>query len=259
MAADDVLTRRDGRILRITINRPQKRNPLSREVLAIIERIFDDMQHDAELACVVLTGAGDACFASGGDLRELDAMRSEAQAAEVGAFGRAALDAVRRCPVPVIAMLNGDALGGGAELAVACDWRAMRDGSHIGFIHGRLNITSAWGGSIDLIDLIGPARALRMTARCELLPADHALQWGLADLVASASELGASVDAFIAPLLQQSPLALRGCKASVLAAREGRSRAERHYVETKALMDTWVHPDHWAVASTLLDDRHKSS
>lgn len=249
---------RDGAILRVTINRPEQRNPLSRGVLATIERIFTEVRDDASLACVTLTGAGDAYFAAGGDLRELDSMRSVQQAEEVAAFGRAALDAVRRCPVPVIAVLHGDAIGGGAELALACDWRAMCEGAHIGFIHGRLKITSAWGGGTDLIDLVGRARALRMTARCELVPAALALEWGLADLVAGAGELDARVDEFVAPLLRQSPLALRGCKAQVVARREGRSWAERRDVEARALVETWVHPDHWAAAATVLDGRRTS-
>ena len=86
-----------------------------------------------------------------------------------------ALDAIRHCPVPVIAYLNGDAIGGGAELAVACDLRLQAGHARIGFIQSRLAITSAWGGGPDLFQLLGSARAMRMMCRGELVDAQQAL------------------------------------------------------------------------------------
>src|SRR3546814_11040713 len=96
---------------------------------------------------------------------------------------RDALDAIRDCDVPVIAYLNGDAIGGGAELALACDMRVMAATARIGYIQAKLAITPAWGGGTDLCVLIGSSRAFRMMARCEMIAADPAPAWGLAAAV----------------------------------------------------------------------------
>ena len=252
MADDDVRVERHGRVMRVTLNRPDKHNPLSRAVLARLRGIFDDAREDEAIACAIVTGAGDRYFAAGGDLRDLAGVREESDVRAMANEARAALDAVRDFPVPVVALLNGDAIGGGAELALACDLRVMREGTYIGYIHGRLAITSAWGGGPDLVSVAGPARALRMTARCELVPAATALEWGLADAVAPAGALDAALDDFIAPLLKQARTALRGCKAQARAARAGRNYEERRALELDAFVATWTHADHWAAVDRIL-------
>lgn len=251
----DVLLRRDGRVLRVTINRPEKHNPLSRSVLAELQEAFESARDDADLACVVLTGAGDRYFAAGGDLRDLAQVRTEQGAGDMVEESRAALDAVRTFPLPVVAVLNGDALGGGAELALACDMRVMREGAGIGYVQGRLAITTGWGGGTDLAMVVGPARALRMTARCETVSAATALAWGLADAVAPADGLDAAVQDFIAPMLKQSGNVLRGFKAQALAARRGLSFEDRRAVEQRDFVKTWMHEDHWSAVDRFLSGK----
>lgn len=253
MADEDVRVERRGGVMRVTLNRPDKHNPLSRAVLARLRAIFEGAREDAQVSCAVLTGAGDRYFAAGGDLRDLASVREEGDVRAMASEARSALDAVREFPVPVVALLNGDAIGGGAELALACDLRVMREASHIGYIHGRLAITSAWGGGPDLVSVVGPARALRMTARCELVPAATALEWGLADAVAPAEALDAALDDFIAPMLKQSRTALRGCKAQARGARAARPHEERRALELDAFVATWTHEDHWAAVDRILN------
>ncbi|HSN19038.1 MAG TPA: enoyl-CoA hydratase/isomerase family protein [Usitatibacter sp.] len=252
MADEDVRVERHGRVMRVTLNRPDKHNPLSRAVLGRLRAAFEGARDDDTIACAVVTGAGERYFAAGGDLRDLASVREEPDVRAMATEARAALDAVREFPVPVVALLNGDAIGGGAELALACDLRVLREGAHIGYIHGRLAITSAWGGGPDLVSVVGPARALRMTARCELVPAATALEWGLADAVASADKLDAALDEFIAPMLRQTRTALRGCKAQARSARSGRSHEERRALELDAFVATWAHDDHWTAVERIL-------
>jgi enoyl-CoA hydratase/carnithine racemase len=254
MQDTDVRVERTGRVLCVTLNRPEKHNPLSRAVLARLRDIFAEPP-DGDLACAVLRGAGERYFAAGGDLRDLAGVRTETDARRMAGEGRAALDALRAFSLPVIALVNGDALGGGAELAVACDLRVMREGAHIGYIQGRLAITSAWGGGPDLAALVGPARALRMTTRCELVPAATALDWGLADAIAPIDAVDATLHDFIAPLLRQSPAALRGFKAVASAVRRGTPRDEQRAIEQDHFAATWTHADHWAAADHLLARR----
>ena len=113
---------RDGGLLYLTLNRPRQHNALSFALLERLRETLESYARDAALKCVIVTGAGDKSFCAGGDLHELDSMRSLDEAREISRIGRRALDAVRYFPVPVAAALNGDALGGGAELALACDY-----------------------------------------------------------------------------------------------------------------------------------------
>ena len=250
---DMVLVHRDADLLRVTVNRPDKRNPLSRRVLALIHDAFAAVRDDQALRAAIVTGAGDRCFAAGGDLRELDEVRSHADALAFSDEAHAALDAVRRCPVPVVAALNGDALGGGAELAVACDLRVMAAGARIGFIQGRLNIPTSWGGAADLMRLVGPARGLSLLARSAAVGGAEALAIGLADAVAADGEsFGDAVERFVAPMRRQCPRVLRAFKAQAQADRDGLPRAERRAAERAAFADAWVHDDHWAAAATAL-------
>lgn len=251
----DVVFTQVGRVLRVTINRPEKHNPLSRAILAELRAVFDAARDEPDLACAVLTGAGDKYFAAGGDLRDLAQVRTEQAVSAMVDEARAALDAVRTFPLPVVAVLNGDALGGGAELALACDLRVMRAGASIGYVQGRLAITTGWGGGTDLATVIGPTRALRMTARCESVSASTALAWGLADAVAPADALDAAVQDFIAPILRQTGNVLRGFKAQALAAKRGLPFEDRRAIEQREFVKTWMHADHWSAVDRFLSGR----
>ena len=251
----DVLLGREGRVLRVTINRPGKHNALSRAVLAELREAFDAVRDEPDLACVVLTGAGDSYFAAGGDLRDLAQVRTEQGVRAMVEESRAALDAVRTFPLPVVAVLNGDALGGGAELALAFDLRVVREGASIGYVQGRLAITTGWGGGTDLATVVGPARALRMTARGETVSATTALAWGLADAVAPADGLDAAVQDFLAPILKQTGNVLRGFKAQALAARRGLPFEDRRAIEQREFVKTWMHEDHWSAVDRFLSSK----
>src|SRR5918993_3980409 len=139
---------REGARLDVTINRPAKRNALSRDSLAALKRVFERHSGEHGIRVAVLTAAGEKSFAAGGDLKDLSTIRTLGEAAEMSRSARDVLDSIRRFPVPVVAALNGDALGGGAELAVACDMRVAATHARIGFVQGRLGITTAWGGGI---------------------------------------------------------------------------------------------------------------
>lgn len=243
---------RDGRVLRIRIDRPAKHNALSRSVLARLRAAFEEHRGDDSLACAVITGSGERYFAAGGDLRDLSGVREAGDARRMAEEARAALDAVRTFPVPVVAIINGDAIGGGAELALACDLRVMREGARIGYVQGRLGITSGWGGGPDLCAVVGPARALRMMARAEMVPAETALAWGLADAVFAKDALEDGLRQFFAPLLEQTRATLCGFKAQALAARRGESYEARRAAEHDWFVSTWISPEHWAASDRIL-------
>lgn len=249
-----------GGVLTATINRPEKRNALSRPLLAELRRVFTEFSRAPELRVAVLRGAGERSFAAGGDLRDLAAVRTPRATRRMAGQGRSALEAIRDFPVPVVAALNGDALGGGAELALACDFRIACAHARIGFIHGRLNIATAWGGGADLMRLVGPARALRLLVGAERLDARAAQAAGLLDEVGAPGEpLDALVERFIAPFLRQRPQVLRAFKALARAFRKGASAAALREIESRGLVGTWVHPDHWRAAEAVLDTRRRTT
>jgi len=249
---DIAVETRAGGALWITINRARKHNALARHVLAAMARAVNEAAARDDLRCVVLTGAGDRFFAAGGDLLDLSTVRDAKATLEMADQARGALDAVRRCPLPVIALLNGDAIGGGAELALACDMRMQASHARIGFVQARMAITSAWGGGPDLCRTVGGARAMRMMTRCELIDADRALAWGLADAVVEDGPHGDSVREFLGPLLACAPQVLRGIKAQATAWREGGTYDMARRIEQQQLLNTWLHADHWSASDKFL-------
>lgn len=252
MVDDDICVEREPRVLRVRINRPGKHNALSRNVLLRLRSVFDEHRQDESLACAVVTGAGERYFAAGGDLRDLSSVRTADEARRMAEEARAALDAIRTFPVPVVALVNGDALGGGAELALACDLRVMRERAHIAYVQGRLAITSGWGGGPDLCAVVGAARALRMMSRGEMVPADTALAWGLADAVVPAGAVEDGLQQFLAPMLEQTRLTLCGFKAQSLAARRGDAYEARRTAEHDGFVASWVSAEHWAASDRIL-------
>lgn len=248
----------DDGLLTLTVNRPDKHNPLSSTVLDALRAALDDAGADARTRLVVVRGAGGRYFAAGGDLRALAEVRTAEQAHAMVEVCRGALDAVRDCPVPVLALLDGDALGGGAELALACDLRVMRAGARIGYVQGRLNICSAWGGGPDLFALVGPSRAMRMVARAEMVDAPTALAWGLADHLVPDDDVDDALRAFVEPMLRQPAAVLRAWKAQARALRRGEPYAHRRELERDALVRSWLHDDHWAAVDRVLAPRKEA-
>jgi len=252
---DCLLIEQRGARLQVTINRPEQRNALSLELLDRLGEVFISAAPDTTLKCAVLTATGDRCFAAGGDLKELDAVRSETATLAMSRRARAALDAVRRFPVPVIAALNGHALGGGAELALACDLRVATPQAELGLLQAQLNVTTAWGGGIDLLALLGPARGLALLIEARRIPATEALQLGLLHRVCGPHEsLAACIDSALAPLLERPVQVLRAYKA--LASEARRALHERlTAVEERGFTASWTHADHWAAAELALAPR----
>lgn len=261
MSVNDVLgglvgAQLEAGVLTLTLRRPEKRNALSRPLIAVLGQAFTQWRDRDDVVVAVLTGEGDKAFASGGDVRELSALRDEAETLAFAEDTRAAFDTVRRFPVPVIAAVNGDALGGGAELALACDLRVAARHARIGFLQATLNISTAWGGGTDLFRLVGPARALLLLSTAEALKADRALQLGLVDAVAEEGQSFAStLAAFVAPFAARPRQVARAFKSVAVAYRYGCSASEMADIETRAFAETWVHQDHWQAVETRFNRR----
>ncbi|MFG1352782.1 enoyl-CoA hydratase/isomerase family protein [Xanthobacter autotrophicus] len=245
-----------GARLDVVIDRPQARNALSLETLHELEMVFTRFADVPDLNVAVLTGAGDRAFAAGGDLKELNHHRSEAQAGALFDAGCAALDAVRRFPLPVVAALNGVALGGGAELAMACDFRLAAVHAAIGFVQAQLAITTGFAGIADLQAAVGPRKAMGMMLSARVFKAPEAEAQGLFDAVAGESEpLEALVSRFLAPILERPPALVRDIKAVARAGRDPQRRAAIAEEERARFIRAWMSEEHWAAAERLLARR----
>ena len=247
-----VISETRGSALHVTIDRPNSRNALSRATLDALKQAFEDAASNESLHIAVLSAAGDKSFAAGGDLKEFDALRSEADARMLFDRAAGALDAIRGFPVPVVAALNGIALGGGAELAMACDYRLAAKHARIGFVQSTLAIGTGFGGGADLIDKIGSARAMQLLVRGEVLSADAAAALGLIDGVAEPDEtLDECVARFVLPFLSRPAHLVRAIKQTGLAQRLGLPADERRTIERNGFARTWAHPAHWEASDRL--------
>lgn len=247
-----------GGVLRLTLNRPRQHNALS---FALLEQLRETLEHhagNAALKCVIITGAGDKSFCAGGDLHELDSMRSLDEAREISRIGRRALDAVRYFPVPVAAALNGDALGGGAELALACDYCLAARHARLGFLQSRLNLMTAWGGAADVLARCGSARGMMLLLRAKRLGAAEALQAGLIDEVGddgrSAAELAQD---WSDSMKERSRAVLRGQKALAIIMRRRMQEALAD-AEEQHMANAWTDPAHWEAVRQSFSGKKES-
>lgn len=261
---DRIVAELRDKVLWLRIDRAAQHNALAlsmlesiAQVLTLAQKLLVTAPDQDWLRLSVIIGTGEDSFAAGGDLVELDAMRSAAQTAEMTHRGMAALNAIRDFPLPVLAGLNGVARGGGAELAMACDWRIAHTNAGIGFIQGRLNLSPAWGGGTDLVRALGSSRALALLAEAEVLTAEEAQALGLIErlLPGPASSFADSLGHYVARIAARPTQILQAHKALALAARQGASQAEMQSIESAELRKTWPHQDHWQAAAAALSKR----
>jgi len=254
MTDGSIRTERVGGRATVVVDRPHKRNALSRHVQDELAATLDELAIDESISVLVLTGAGTDNFTSGGDLVALSEIRTIEGAEEMARHARGVLDRVRRFPAPVVAALNGDALGGGAELAMACDFRVLAPQARMAFVQGRQAITSAWGGGVDLSQLVGRTVALRLLCTTEFVDHEMGIRIGLYDRCAAEGEaFEAVVDAFVAPMERQSPHVTRTYKALAIAARMGGNREHLEEVELSHFARNWMHDDHWEALEAFLN------
>ncbi len=239
-------------LLLLTLNRPRQHNALSFALLEELRSCLASYEQDTQVKCVIITGAGKKSFCAGGDLHELDGKRSLEDAREISRIGRRALDQVRYFPVPVAAALNGVALGGGAELALACDVCLAAPHARLGFVQARLNLMTAWGGAADVIARCGSARALNLLLKAERLTAGEALDAGLIDEVCENGQtIEQLAEDWSATMTQRSRAVLCGQKALAAVVRRRLHEALAE-TEEQNMAEAWVHPDHWeAVRSSF--------
>lgn len=203
----------DGAIGIITINRPQALNALNSAVLDELSAVFDAVNLE-EIRCLILTGAGEKSFVAGADIGEMSTLSKE----EGEAFGKKGNDLFRKIetfPIPIIAAINGFALGGGNEIAMSCDFRICSDNAIFGQPEVGLGITPGFGGTQRLARLVGPGMAKQIIFTAKNIKADEAYRIGLVNKVVPLAELIPTAQALAASIALQAPIAVRACKVAI--------------------------------------------
>lgn len=208
MAYETLLSEKRNGIGYVTINRPEKRNALNRKVMEELHDCFQGMKADEEVRAVILTGAGEKAFVAGADINEL-AVQTPVEGKETSIRGQKTLDLIENLGKPVIAALNGFALGGGCEIAMACTLRVAAENAILGQPEVKLGILPGYAGTQRLPRLVGKGRALEIILTGESVNAQEAYRIGLVNQVVPAQELMAAAEKLAQKILANGPLAVR--------------------------------------------------
>lgn len=199
----------DG-VLIVTINRPDKLNALNRDVFTELEQVVDEIQKDPAIRSAIITGAGTKAFVAGADIREFNGL-SKDQATALAKRGQDIFSKIENSAKPIIAAVNGFALGGGCELAMACHFRIAADNAKFGQPEVNLGLIPGYGGTQRLTQLIGKGRAIELLISGNMIDANTALQYGLVNYVVPASELLTKTASVLAIINAKAPLAIAAC------------------------------------------------
>lgn len=233
-----IYTKGNG-ISRITVNRPEKRNALNRAARLEIQAALTDVREDPAVRVLILAGAGGKAFISGSDLTELSTFSPLQMEEFMATLAQRLYTQFEQLDKPVIAMIDGLCLGGGMELAMACDIRIASEGSRFGQTEILLGIIPGGGGTQRLARLVGAGKAKELIFTGSLIDAAEALQIGLVNRVCPAAELEATVTAMAERIANKSPVALKWAKRTVNASSEvGLSRGLEYEALAECLLFT---------------------
>jgi enoyl-CoA hydratase len=252
MSFETITLERDGAVAVLTINRPDKRNALNSAVRAEIIHALDEVRDDDGVRVLVFTGAGEKAFIAGADINEF-AQRTPLEQRQA-MTGRRVFNEIAAFPKPTLAMINGFALGGGCELALACDIRLAADSARLGQPEINLGIIPGGGGTQRLPRVVGMGQAMRLVLSGELIDAQEALRIGLVDLVFPPAELREQTLHLATAMAARSPVALQMAKAAIRAAAEMPLDAGLAY-ETELFITCFASEDRREGVAAFLEKR----
>jgi enoyl-CoA hydratase len=210
--AEFLISERIGAVERLTINRPEALNALNAAVLAALKAAFERIAGDEGVRAVILTGAGEKAFVAGADIKEM-AHIGPREAEALARSAKTVHDAIARCPKPVIAAINGFALGGGFELALVCDIRIAADNARFGLPEVKLGVLPGGGGTARLSRFVGPAIARALCLTGDMISAERAFQLGIVTELAAHDALDDIALKKAEALAALSPVALAQIKS----------------------------------------------
>lgn len=252
MSFQTLFTKMEDHTLIITINRPEKLNALNSQVMADLDAVFDRVYKFPEIRSVVLTGAGLKSFVAGADIKEFESLSRE-QALELAKKGQAVFSKIEHSPKPVIACVNGFALGGGCELAMSCHFIIASESAVFGQPEVNLGIMVGYGGSQRLTQRVGKGRAMELIITGKTINATQAMNYGLVNYVVPMTELLDKALSILRVCHEKAPLAVSNSIKAVNAAWE--ECINGYDVEANAFADCFVTKDAAEGIHAFMDKR----
>ena len=214
MELKNVILEKEEHLAIVTINRPKALNALNSETLKDLDTVIEDLEKDANIYAVILTGAGEKSFVAGADIAEMKDL-NEAQGEEFGALGNKVFLRLENLNKPVIAAIQGFALGGGCEISMACDIRIASEKALFGQPEVGLGITPGFGGTQRLPRIVGLGKAKELIYTARNIKADEALRIGLVNKVVPLEELMTEAKKMASKIIANAPIAVRLCKDAI--------------------------------------------
>lgn len=210
MPYENLVTSIEENILVITINRPDKLNALNMQVLQELGQVVDNIYSNEEIKSAIIIGSGNKAFVAGADITEFESLSAE-EGRILAQKGQSLFFKIEQCPKPIIAAVNGFALGGGCELAMACHFRVASDNAKFGQPEVNLGLLPGYGGTQRLTQLIGKGRALELLLSANMIDAITAFNYGLVNHVVPQGELLVKAKSLLSLINTKAPLAVAGC------------------------------------------------
>lgn len=207
MSFENILVENQDNILIITVNRPKSLNALNAQTIQEIGKAVQEVYTNKEIKGAILTGAGERAFVAGADISEFTAL-SQADARALSSAGHVIFNSIENCPKPIIACVNGFALGGGCELAMACHMRVASPNAKFGQPEVNLGIIPGYGGTQRLIQLIGKGRAFELLTTGDMIDAERAEELGLVNHIEMQGDLKNKATEIINKIASKAPLAI---------------------------------------------------
>ena len=214
MELKNIILEKEEHLAIITINRPKALNALNSETLKDLDTVLEDLENDSNIYCVILTGSGEKSFVAGADISEMKDL-SEEEGKEFGLLGNKVFRRLEKLDKPVIAAISGFALGGGCELAMACDIRIASEKAKFAQPETGLGITPGFGGTQRLSRLVGEGKAKELIYTCSMIKADEALRIGLVNKVVELENLMDEAKKMAKSIMANAPIAVKLCKDAI--------------------------------------------
>jgi enoyl-CoA hydratase len=210
MMHQTLLTSLENNVLTVTINRPDKLNALNKDVFTDLNTVLDEIENNPEIRSVIITGAGQKAFVAGADISEFGGYNKE-EAMALARRGQVIFSRIENCRKPIVAAVNGFALGGGCELSMACHFRIASENAKFGQPEVNLGLIPGYGGTQRLVQLIGKGRAIELLISANMIDANIALQYGLINYVVKQEELLLKARSVLETINTKAPLAIASC------------------------------------------------
>jgi enoyl-CoA hydratase len=246
-----LLTSLEKGILTVTVNRPDKMNALNKEVMSDVDAVINEIETNTEVKAVIITGSGEKAFVAGADISEFVGL-SKVEGQALAKKGQDIFSRIENNSKPIVAAVNGFALGGGCEMAMACHFRVASDNARFGQPEVNLGLIPGYGGTQRLVQLIGKGRALELLMSGNMIDASIALEYGLVNHVVPLDDLLPKARMILEQIITKAPLAVAKC---ITAANAVFASGNGYEVELNAFGECFVTNDMKEGTSAFLEKR----